>query len=292
MKNQSNLLQTWRTGLAAAALILAAAVPARAQTYFRVTSSAGNTSASVLTLDHPSLNGKSKSKPLITQFWDGIYNPHQVGVQYNPVSGRWQIVNEDGVNIPAGAKFNVLIAKGTKTVLASATNSYSDVTFFPTAKGNPAARLLFTHVTNPVLTLPATRSARNYGLYYIPAGPSYGGQWSIYSEDGENVEALGFHVADVTKLKNGSNPASFVATASGSNVFLNEAIIDNALTTGNPNDFVFVQHVWINGASTYLDEAIGVYYSGNKWRVFLQDAADTMPNNVAFVVAVFPGTGV
>src|SRR5690606_20638998 len=92
-----------RSGLAAAALLLTAALPAAAQTYFRVNSGAGNTSGSVLTIDHPALNGKPKVKPLITQFWSGVYNPHPVGVEYNTSAARWQILNEDGAAIPVNA---------------------------------------------------------------------------------------------------------------------------------------------------------------------------------------------
>lgn len=291
MKNSNLFPSLLRSGLAAVALLLAASLPAAAQTYFRVNSEGGNTSGSVLTIDHPSLNGKPKARPLVTQFWSSVYNPHPVGVQYNSVSGRWQIVNEDGVDIPANAKFNVLIPKGAKTVLASAANSTADITVFPTAKGNPQARLLSTHVTNPTKGFPSTYSARYHGLYYVPAGPSYGNQWSIYTENGENMETIGFHVADVTKLKNGESPASFIFTAAGGNISNHVAIIDNALTNDNPNAFVFVQHVWLPASPTYLDESIGVFYSGGKWRIFNQDFTD-MPNNTAFVVLVLPGTGI
>lgn len=290
MKSNQRFLPLFRSGLAAI-VILASALPAAAQTYFRVNSAGGNTLGAVLTIDHPALNGKPKVKPLITQFWSGVYNPHPVGVQYNTAAARWQIVNEDGANIPANAKFNVLVAKGTKTVLVSAANSTGNLSFFPTAKGKPDANLLATHVTNPVPALPGTFSQRYHGLYFLPAGASYGNQWSIYSESEDNMEALGFHVADLSKAKNGSNPASFSFTATGGNVLFNEATIANPLTTGNPNDFVFIQHVWSFASPTYLDKPLGVYYNGTTWSVFTQDASD-MPNNVRFVVVVLPGTGI
>ena len=279
-----------RSGLASSALLLAALCPATAQTYFRVNSEGGNTSGSVLTIDHPSLNGKPKARPLLTQYWSAVYNPHPVGVQYSTAAGRWQIVNEDGVDIPANAKFNVLVPKGARTVLASAANSTADITVFPTARGNPQARLLATHVTNPTPGFPATYSARYHGLYYVPAGPSYGNQWSIFTENEENIEAIGFHVADVTKLKNGESPASFIFTAAGGNISGNYAIIDNALTNDNPNAFVFVQHVWTVGGQTYLNKPVGVFYFGGRWRIFIQDLSD-MPNPTTFVVLALPGTG-
>lgn len=293
MKHTANPTSpSFRSRLAGIALLLVATgLPAAAQTAFRVTSGAGNTSGSLMTIDHPALNNKPKAKPLVTQFWDGIYNPHPVGVLYNPGIAKWMLVNEDGANIPANAKFNILIAKGTKTVLASAANSSSNVTMFTTAKGNPNALLLATHVANPVLNLPATYSTRFHGVYFVPAASTYGNQWSIYAEDTDNIEAIGFHLADVTKLKNGGNPGSFIFTATGANITGNNTAIDNPLTNDNPNAFVYIQHVYNSASSTYVDKPLGVYYFGAKWRIFTQDGSN-FPSNSAFVVAVVPGSGV
>jgi hypothetical protein len=201
------------------------------------------------------------------------------------------LVNEDGASIPANAKFNILIAKGTKTALASASNSFANLTMFPMAKGNPNARLLTTHVANPVLNLPPTYSPRYYGVYFVPAAPTYGNQWSVYAEDENNMETLGFHVADVTNLKNGTNPGSFIFTAAGANIAGHVATIDNALTNDNPNAFLFIQHLYKSPSTTYVDKPLGVYYAVGKWRIFTQDTS-AMPNNSAFVVAVIPGSGV
>jgi len=280
-----------RSRLAAAALLICASGAATAQTYFRVNSEGGNTDGSVLTIDHPSLNGKPRAKPLLTQFWSGVYNAHPVGVQYDGDAERWQIVNEDGVAIPPNATFNVLLPKGVRTVLASAANSTGSATVFPTARGNPQARLLTTHVTNPILALPPTYSQRQHGLVFLNSAGSYGNQWAIFTENTENIEAIGFHVADVTRLKNGESPASFIFTAAGGNISSHIATIDNALTNDNPNAFLFVQHVWLPASPTYLNKPIGVYYDGGRWCIFNQDFS-AMPENTAFVVLVLPGTGV
>lgn len=283
---------SFRSRLAGIALLLVAAgLPAAAQTAFRLTSGPANTSGSLMTLDHPALNNKPKVKPLVTQYWDGVYNAHPVGVLYNSATGRWMLVNEDGANIPANAKFNILLAKGTKTALASASNSLGNRTMISTAKGNPNARLLATHVANPIINLPATYSPRYYGVYFEPAASTYGNQWTVYAEDEDNMETLGFHVADVTNLKYDSSPGSFVFTATGSNIFLNEAVIDNALTNDNPNAFLFIQHLYKFPSNTYVNKPLGVYYAGGKWRIFTQDIS-AMPDNSAFVIAVIPGTGV
>lgn len=283
---------SFRSRLAGIALLLVATgLPAAAQTAFRITSGPANTSGSLMTIDHPALNNKPKVKPLVTQFWDAVYNAHPVGVLYNPGIAKWMLVNEDGADIPANAKFNILVAKGTKTALASPANSFANLTMFPTAKGNPNARLLTTHVANPILNLPPTYSPRYHGIYFVPASSTYGNQWSIYTEDEDNIEAIGFHVADVTKLKSGDNPGSFIFTANGANIAFNEAVIDNPATNDNPNAFVFIQHVYNSASPNALNKPLGVYYDDGKWRIFTQDVS-AMPNNRAFVVAVVPGTGV
>ena len=288
-QSTSPALRSRLAGLAL--LVVATSLPAAAQTAFRATSAPANTSGSLMTIDHPALNNKPRVKPLVTQFWDGVYNAHPVGVLYNPAIAKWMLVNEDGADIPANAKFNILIAKGTRTVLASAANSSSNVTMFTTAKGNPNALLLATHVANPLITLPPTYSPRYHGVFFVPAASTYGNQWSIIAEDEDNIEAIGFHVADVTKLKNGSNPGAFSLTTNGANISANSAIIDSPLTNDNPNAFVYIQHVYKVASPTYLDKPLGVYYFNGKWRIFTQDNS-AMPNNCAFIVAVVPGTGV
>ncbi len=284
MKSTKPLLLTIPFGLPwIAGLALVAALPATAQTAFRVTADPENLSGSFMTLDHPAINGKPKAKPVVTQFWDGTYNAHPVGVEYKASSGRWRIVNEDDAAMPLNTKFNVLLAKGAKTVLASPANSFSNVTLLATAKGKPDAKLLVTHIINPVAALPGTLSARFYGVTFLASVG--GGQWSVFAEDDANMEAIGFNIADVTNLKIGTDPASFIFTTSVANIIDHTATITHPLTDGNPNALVFVQHVYNAASPTYLNESVSVYYAGGKWRVFNQDFT-AMPASAAFVVAV------
>jgi hypothetical protein len=256
-------------------------------TALRVVAAPANLFDGALVLDHPALNRNPKAKPVLTQFWDGVSNPHPVAVQYHLASSRWRIVNGDGTNLPAGAKFNVLLAPGARSVLASAANSTANVTLFPFAKGNPNARLFLTRVTNPVLSLPPTLSTRHHGLYFIGPGPAYGNQWCIFAQDEENIGALGFHLADATRLKNGASPAAFSFVTAVENITQNHAAISHPLADGNPDALLFVQHVFTGASPTYLDEAVGVFYSGTRWRIFNQDLSP-MPANAAFHVLVLP----
>ncbi len=69
-------------------------------------------------IDHPDLNDNPDAIILITQFWnpdgsyfDGVINPHEVGVQYVSAVDKWAIFNEDMAEMPDSASFKVVIEK-------------------------------------------------------------------------------------------------------------------------------------------------------------------------------------
>lgn len=72
-----------------------------------VTSS--NKRVHITTLDHPSINNNPNAAITVTQLY-GVYNTHEIGVWYD--NGRWTIFNQDRVELPLNAKFNVLIGTG------------------------------------------------------------------------------------------------------------------------------------------------------------------------------------
>ncbi len=84
---------------------------------------AGNSSGNSTYLDHPLLNNKPYARLLITQNWNpggglgGVYNAHAIGVWYDTGPDQWAIFNQDGVAMPEGASFNVLVAKPFKVFL-------------------------------------------------------------------------------------------------------------------------------------------------------------------------------
>lgn len=53
--------------------------------------------------------GDPKAKVLVTQRWTGVYNPHPVGVFYDPIGQAWKVFNEDQADMPANARFNVAV---------------------------------------------------------------------------------------------------------------------------------------------------------------------------------------
>lgn len=288
---KTSLLSSFRGGLAlaAAVLLVSGSAQAAGPKAYRFTAAPANISGSSMTIDHPAFNGKRTVKPIITQFWDAIYNPHPVGVRYDDGTGRWNIVNEDGAAMPNGAKFNVLVAPATKQHLCSAANSFQNISFFQTAKNKPAARLLATHFINPVKNLPGTTHTKFFGTYYMGGtGFPYSGKWSVYNEDVGGFGTVAFNVADVTNLKIGGAPASFLHLTSDDNTGIQTSTITHPLTDNNPNAILFVKHLYIDGSSAvYVNKEVGVYYSGTKWNVFIEEQTQ-MPFNATFVVAVIP----
>src|SRR5688500_10390362 len=107
--NSKMLLKSFRGGLAlaAVALISTSATQAAGPRAYRFTATVGNTAGDSMTIDHPAFNAKPAAKPVLTQFWDGTYNPHPVGFRYSTAIAKWVITNEDGVAMPVGANFNV-----------------------------------------------------------------------------------------------------------------------------------------------------------------------------------------
>ncbi len=89
-------------------------------------------------IDNPALNGNPSAHFLVTQNWNpggkvtgGVYNNHAIGVWYSSLYGKWAIYNEDRVNLPIGASFNVVNITGVGhafTQVATTTNTTGDST--------------------------------------------------------------------------------------------------------------------------------------------------------------------
>ena len=74
---------------------------------FTHTATALNTSSHVTIIDNPATNNNPTAIVIISQFWEGTYNPHAVGVFY--AIGKWRIFNQDIAAMPLNAEFNVLV---------------------------------------------------------------------------------------------------------------------------------------------------------------------------------------
>jgi hypothetical protein len=83
-----------------------------------------NTSRNSTNLDHPTTDRHSEAIVFVTQQWApgdepfvGIYNDHNIGVWWNELEMDWEIFNQDGSPLRAGASFNVFVAKKHDDVL-------------------------------------------------------------------------------------------------------------------------------------------------------------------------------
>jgi hypothetical protein len=276
-----------------AALLLAAASPAKAAglpKVYRFTATAANTTDAIMTLDHAAFNAKSKLRLIVTQYSTGVSNPHPIGVRYNYATKKWQIFNEDSEDIPVNANFNVMVAPTAKPVTVSSANLDGGLAFFPLQKGNFSAKLMVTHMSNPVAALNGTVQPYNIGLFRIPAGtraPIAADRWSIYMQNGEPHLAATYNVADVTNMKSGNTPLAFWHSSTDANTTDAETVITNTLTDGKPDAVLFIQHVFTTTGQGNVDETLGVRYADGKWRIFVQDG-DDMPVTKDFAVVAFP----
>jgi hypothetical protein len=267
--------------------------PPKVHVFTAVTGSGGNTSGDHITLDHRDLNGKPGLKLIVTQYWTGVYNNHQVGVRYNKTSAKWEIANEDGAAMPSGANFNVLVPSIAQRVNAGPQNSYFDRTFFTLQQKNPDAVLQATHVIKPYTALSSGLPLpHNFGLFFIPTqaapAPVDAGKWSVYREDLEEPLPTAYNVADVTHTRAAGVPISFRFSSTASNVSGIVAVISNVLTDNKPNAVLFVHHVYSATNSTLFDHPVGLSYASTHWRIFTEDQT-TFPANVDFMVTAFPG---
>lgn len=57
--------------------------------------------------------GDPGARVLVTQRWTapGVYNPHPIGVFYDPFDQAWKVFNEDLVDMPLNARFNVAVIR-------------------------------------------------------------------------------------------------------------------------------------------------------------------------------------
>ena len=160
-------------------------IPTPGANVFVYKATAGNTSANITTIDNPLTNGSPNAMIFVTPNWNpghagGTTNDNPIGVAYN--GSQWEIFNQDGVNMPLGAAFNVFIPPpGSNVFVHKATigNSAGDYTVIhnPLTDGNPNAILLVTPNWNPG---GGAGQDENHpiGVFYLA------GHWTIFNQDG------------------------------------------------------------------------------------------------------------
>jgi len=262
-------------------------IPAASSGVFTHTATVGNSNAQVTYIDHASTNNNPNAIVLVTQNWNpggvgGTYNNHAIGLWYSNSANKWAIFNQDIVNMPVGAAFNVLIPPDDGDLFvhtATVGNIVSNRTIIDHASinNNPNAIVLVTQNWNPG-GVGGTYNNHAIGVYYSFSAK----KWAVFNQDlaGMPVDAA-FNVLIPT-----TDTAAFLHTATATNSGSNSTFIDHSLTNSNPHAIVLVTQNW-NPGGIYNDHPIGVWYSfsAQKWVIFNQDGAD-IPIGATFNVLV------
>jgi hypothetical protein len=140
------------------------------------------------TIDHRLTNGDPNAIVLVTQNWNpsavgGTYNNHSIGVRYYDAEGKWAILNQDGVEMPPDAAFNVLVATSDPAAFvhtATAENILYNFTLIdhPLSNSNPNAMVLVTQNYNPGGGS-GTPNDHEIGVYYRAQAK----KWAVFNQD-------------------------------------------------------------------------------------------------------------
>jgi hypothetical protein len=155
-----------------------------------------NTFGNRVRIDHPGINGDPNAILFATHNWNpttatGVYNDSNTGVYYDRPSGRWEVFNQDGAPMPAGAAFNILVADHRLASeaapfvhSANGANVVGIATYIdrPELLGNPNAVLTVTPIWNPPSSV-GVYNDHPIAVYY-DAGV---GRWAIVNQDGAQM---------------------------------------------------------------------------------------------------------
>jgi hypothetical protein len=251
---------------------------------------AANTAGNSTSIQSPLTDGRPNALLFITPNYNAgpVYNIHPTNVWYFNAGGRWQIGNQNGVAMPVGMAYNVLVLDAAPNAFvhrANAANTGGHVTRIdnPLTNNRPNRFVFTTQNWNPGGG-GGTYNPRHIGIYYFDS------KMRIFNQNSAPMPAnAAFNVFVPT-----ADTGAFVHRAAAGNITGNNTTIDNPLTNGKPFATLFATANYNpNGAGgTYNDHPIGVYYFDGKWRVFNQDFA-AMPANAAFnILAPEPGVNV
>ena len=147
-------------------------------------SAANIRSGYITTIDHALTNENPDAKIFVTPVWetlsDYIVNP--VGVVY--VNNRWEIVNLNKVNLPAGVKFNVVVWNNNEESFihtTSVSNIVADYSMIDDARLNSKPTLKIFTTPNQGTNASLVVNARQTGAWYRVSQD----KWAVINENGE-----------------------------------------------------------------------------------------------------------
>jgi hypothetical protein len=228
-------------------------------------STADNVVGNSTYIDHPLTNSHPNAILIVTKnanaggSYSGTINEHLIGVWYDTSEQKWAIFNQDGVSMPVGSDYNVLIpdaAAGVFVHQATAGNINGHWTYIdnPLTNDNPNALLFVTQNWNPGGT-GGMYNDRPIGVWY-----DIGVQkWAIFNEDfGSMPTGAAFNVL-VTEA--GSH--AFVHRATAGTLAASSTLIDYAPVNDDTHALLFVTQNWNPGGVGGIYNAYGVevYYN-------------------------------
>ena len=259
-------------------------------TTFLHTATAANTSGFSTTINHPSLNGVSSARPIITHNWNptsrgGTYNDHNVGVVYDNTTQRWQIFNQDMAAMPLDVAFNVLVPADSQTAYVHQHNTTQNMGYdetyldYPNLNFFSGAKLFFTQNRTPNNVY----NDRVTGAAYDNAQNKWVIQNSLEIEFDPVPNLAAYNVLIPT-----FDQDSFIHTAGFANTELNITQIDHPRLNENPEALVFITPRWpFSNSPTGNWHPTGVFYNvtTEKWGIFNEDGS-SMPIGAQFNVLV------
>jgi hypothetical protein len=229
-----------------------------------------NTLLGVSGLDVPALNNNPYARVYVTHNWNppdaqaAITNDHPLGVAY--VGGFWRIYNRDGANIPIGGAYNVYYTlPRTNSFVASASPGNAFTTTLslnnPLLNDEPGAIAITTFNLHPAGQLGAAYNDQT-GLQFTGGAPGY---WQIFNRLGASFPISVSYNVLIPPATN-----SFIQTSTVDNTGLNDTAIDNPLTNDDPYALVFITP---RDNGEMVEDNLGVYYSGGRWRIFIESGS-------------------
>jgi hypothetical protein len=260
---------------------------------------ASNSEANISNMDNALTNSNPNAVVFITQRLDlaggvgGVSNNHSTGVYYEPGAKQWGVFNQDKVDMPLNAVFNIFVPNPDASVFvhkATADNTppareYETIIDYPLTNGRPDAILLITPNWNPGGVDDA------YGVFdNHPIGVAYdttAGKWKIVNQDLVTMPVN----ASFNVLVRTAGTDVFVHTANAGNSSFNYTNIDHALTNGRPAAIIFTTPNYNPGGvgGTYANFPIGVFYNSFQATaaIFNQNSAGNIPSGAAFNVYIY-----
>jgi hypothetical protein len=255
-----------------------------------------NTTGNRTFIDNAAINGNPDALIQVTQNWNpggigGTYNDHPIGVFYDDIQDLWAVTNMDGLSIPPGASFNILIPSQISVAWVDSTNpsdpsppvSGTDILTHPLIDGELSPILL----TTPMLD--AYGFGTGYAQDEVALAYDAGIQrWYLRNQWGPSWIPNSFtHVYHAP-----SNLRSFVHQTGTGNI--QYTILHHPLLDGYPDTIFFVQpHMNpADGPIVLIYERVGVTWfdfgSGPVWTVHNEPFAFAINDNAAYNIFIPP----